>query len=77
MGRMFEQEGGAAAYIINRRLEHALNALTTVPAERGRIIKVSEDVGFLDYGHFRRAFRRRFGFPPSDALALAPPAEQA
>ena len=74
LGRLFEDEGGAATYIINRRLDHALHALTTKPARRGRITKVSEDVGFLDYGHFRRAFRRRFGFAPSDALALAPKA---
>ena len=70
--RQFEEEGGVASFIRARRLERAFALLASEPVSRGRVGQVSEQVGFADSFHFSRAFKRTFGFNPSDVLAVAP-----
>ncbi len=68
--REFEAEGGITRVISGRRLERALNLLAQGPALRGRIAEVAASVGYSDPFHFSKAFRKHFGFRPSDVLAL-------
>lgn len=67
---------GIVAYIRDRRLMAAMRMLVRDDAPRPlRIAQVAYAVGFSDERTFRRAFKRRFGFIPSDApqRADAPP----
>lgn len=69
--RLFEEEDGVASHIRERRL---LRAMKLLGAEGGRprISSVAYATGFSDEKTFSRAFRRRFGFLPSEALAEWP-----
>lgn len=59
---------GIVAYIRDRRLMAAMRMLVRDDAPRPlRIAQVAYAVGFSDERTFRRAFKRRFGFIPSDA----------
>jgi AraC-like DNA-binding protein len=65
--RLFEPNG-VVAYIRDRRLMAAMRMLVRDDARRPlRISQVAYAVGFSDERTFRRAFKRRFGFIPSDA----------
>ena len=65
--RIFEPLGGVASYIQARRLDRALAVLRD-PAHRGsRVFEIAFDAGFSSIAHFSAAFRRQFGFSPSDA----------
>ena len=65
--RIFEPLGGVASYIQARRLERALAVLRD-PSHRGRrVFEIAFDAGFSSIAHFSAAFRRQFGFSPSDA----------
>jgi len=64
--RIFEPVGGVAGYIQARRLDRAL-ALLRDPSHRGRrIFEIAFEAGFSSIAHFSAAFRRQFGFSPSD-----------
>ncbi|MHC2089024.1 helix-turn-helix transcriptional regulator [Methylobacterium sp. CM6244] len=65
--RLFEHEGGVASYIRERRLLRAMKLLGAAGG-RPRISSVAYATGFSDEKTFSRAFRRRFGFLPSEAL---------
>jgi AraC-like DNA-binding protein len=72
--RIFEPVGGVAGYIQARRLDRAL-ALLRNPAHRGRrVFEIAFDAGFSSIAHFSAAFRRQFGFSPSDARLEVHPA---
>ncbi|MEE7493650.1 helix-turn-helix domain-containing protein [Methylobacterium oryzae] len=59
---------GIVAYIRDRRLMAAMRMLVRDDAPKPlRISQVAFAVGFSDERTFRRAFKRRFGFIPSDA----------
>ncbi|MGU3666698.1 helix-turn-helix domain-containing protein [Methylobacterium sp. A49B] len=59
---------GIVTYIRDRRLMAAMRMLARhEPARPLRISQVAYAVGFSDERTFRRAFKRRFGFIPSDA----------
>ena len=59
---------GIVAYIRDRRLMAAMRMLVRNDAPQPlRISQVAYAVGFSDERTFRRAFKRRFGFIPSDA----------
>lgn len=59
---------GIVAYIRDRRLMAAMRMLIRDDAPRPlRISQVAYAVGFSDERTFRRAFKRRFGFIPSEA----------
>jgi AraC-like DNA-binding protein len=59
---------GIVAYIRDRRLMAAMRMLVRDDRPRPpRVSQVAYAVGFSDERTFRRAFKRRFGFIPSDA----------
>jgi AraC-like DNA-binding protein len=65
--RLFEDEGGVAAYILGRRLDRC-HALLAADSSHGRSIgDIAFGHGFASDAHFSRAFRRRFGMAPRDA----------
>jgi len=66
--RLFESSGGVARYIQHRRLLDAHAALAD-PDNRLRIIDIAEQHGFNDGAEFSRAFRREFGYSPSEVRA--------
>ena len=67
--RMFEADGGVLNYIRDRRLLLAMKLLAQGPsaAPPVRISTLAYSVGFSDERTFTRAFKRRFGFAPSQA----------
>ncbi|QJR19631.1 helix-turn-helix domain-containing protein [Pelagibacterium halotolerans] len=67
---LFEQHGGVATYVRNRRLAACYSAL--VRADDGRnISSVAYEFGFTNLSSFYRQFSARFGFSPSEARAAA------
>lgn len=62
--RHFATTGGVAAFIQRERLNAALLLLSD-PSEARSIKDVAEALGFSDHSTFSRAFRREFGFVPS------------
>lgn len=62
--RMFEHEGGLAAYIRNRRLRHAADDLIRFP--HVAVMDVAYGLGFNSPQDFSRAFRRAFAMAPQD-----------
>jgi len=63
--RLFEPAGGIAHYIRARRLLDAHISLANTQDQR-RIADIAADRGFLDAAEFSRAFKREFGYTPSD-----------
>ncbi|SIT41597.1 Transcriptional regulator, AraC family [Paraburkholderia ribeironis] len=66
--RLFESEGGLAAYIRNRRLREAADELHRYP--RKAIVEVAYGLGFNSASDFNRAFRRAYDMSPSDFRTL-------
>ncbi|WP_434114607.1 helix-turn-helix domain-containing protein [Paraburkholderia caffeinilytica] len=66
--RLFEPEGGLAAYIRNRRLREAADELHRYPGKA--IVEIAYGVGFNSASDFNRAFRRAYEMAPSDFRAL-------
>ena len=62
---LFEAFGGVMRYIQHRRLLDAHSALAD-PDERRLILQVAEQRGFTDGAEFSRAFKREFGYSPSE-----------
>jgi AraC-like DNA-binding protein len=76
LSRVFSRQGsGVARWILDRRLESARRALTTVDG-RASIAAVARDCGFSSQSYFTRAFRQRYAQTPTearrDAVAAAP-----
>lgn len=63
--RLFEPTGGVMRYILHRRLVDA-HARLADPGETRRIFEIAEQRGFSDGAEFSRAFRREFGYSPSE-----------
>jgi AraC-like DNA-binding protein len=79
--RLFEPLGGVARRIQAERLREAHRALAD-PRNGCEIHRIAEDVGFYDASPFSRAFRREFGYTPSELRStvragLAMPTPQA
>lgn len=68
--RMFEKSGGIAHFINGERLREAHRRLSD-PLDMPSIHVVGNDVGFADHSTFSRAFRREFGYSPSEARERA------
>lgn len=66
--RLFEASGGIVHYIQHRRLLAAHAALAD-PNDRRRILDIADEHGFGDGAEFSRAFRREFGYCPSEVRA--------
>ena len=62
---LFEPFGGVMHYIQHRRLLSAHAALTDLN-DRRLIFQIAEERGFTDGAEFSRAFKRAFGYSPSD-----------
>lgn len=63
--RLFEASGGVMRYIQRRRLLDAHAALSD-PNDHRRILEIAELRGFGDGAEFSRAFKREFGYSPSE-----------
>lgn len=63
---LFEPFGGVRHYIQHRRLLEAHSALADSD-DRRLILRIAEAYGFPDGAEFSRAFKREFGYSPSDA----------
>ena len=66
LGHLFRDGVGQAPlqYINEIRLRKAMNLLQT---EEYTVTEVAQAVGFFDYNHFGRLFRRRYGCTPNQA----------
>ncbi|MCJ2059899.1 helix-turn-helix domain-containing protein [Methylobacterium sp. J-048] len=64
---------GIVSYIRDRRLMHAMRMLMRDDVQPARVSRIAYAVGFSDERTFRRAFKRRFGFVPSDAAQCLGP----
>jgi len=64
---LFASEGETVArYILRRRLEESVRALTCVPPQQRTLTEIALDLGFGSVTHFGRAFRRCYGMTPSE-----------
>jgi AraC-like DNA-binding protein len=68
--RLLEAKGGIAQYIQQQRLLEA-HSLLDNPDNRQSITSLADDFCFADVSSFSRAFRREFGYAPSDARRVA------
>jgi AraC-like DNA-binding protein len=68
--RLFEHEGGLAAYIRSRRLRMAADELVRFP--HMAVQDIASGLGFNDASTFTRAFRRAFDIAPRDLHGYAP-----
>lgn len=66
--RLFEPEGGLAAYIRHCRLQEAAMQLIRVP--RIPVSQVAHNVGFTSHSDFSRAFHRTYGAPPLEFRSM-------
>lgn len=65
--KLFEADGGVYAYIRERRLARAMQALTRSGASRRPMIaRLAFECGFENERVFSRAFRRKYGLNPSE-----------
>lgn len=68
--RLFEPLGGVAAYILDRRLNRALQSITAPHPAHPRLKQLAHAVGFAHPTSFSRAFKKRFGMSPHEVRAL-------
>ena len=75
LGHLFRDGVGQAPlqYINEIRLRKAMNLLKT---EEHTVTEVAQAVGFFDYNHFGRLFRRRYGCTPNQARQGRPDTEE-
>ena len=75
LGHLFRDGVGQAPlqYINEIRLRKAMNLLKT---EEYTVTEVAQAVGFFDYNHFGRLFRRRYGCTPNQVRQGKPTAEE-
>lgn len=66
--RMFQDKGGLANFIAQRRLSNVFADLMATDRRRGVVTSIAEKWGFRDSGTFHRRFRERFGVTPSELL---------
>ena len=64
--RLFENNGGVAHFINRERLCEAHRRLSS-QREMLSIHAIGNEVGFVDHSTFSRAFRREFGYSPTEA----------
>ncbi len=64
--RLFENHGGVGHFINRERLREAHRRLSS-HQDVASIHVIGNEVGFLDHSTFSRAFRREFGYSPTEA----------
>jgi AraC-like DNA-binding protein len=69
--RLFEDEGGVAAYVLSRRLDRCRAILGASTGTERSIGELAFSHGFASEAHFSRAFRRRFGIAPREARGVS------
>lgn len=69
--RLLEPYGGFANHVTERRLLRIHGLIATRP-QRTSLARLAEDHGFNSAAQFSRAFRRHFGYSPSEATASLP-----
>lgn len=62
--RLFQRYGGVSAYILRIRLRHAAAELVRSPSRA--ITEIAYGLGFSSPSDFSRAFRRFYGYSPSE-----------
>ena len=70
--RAFDDQGGVARYVQDRRLRHARSVLRRRHQGGGStatIADIAETYGFSSVSHFSRLFKARFGYSPSEVEA--------
>lgn len=67
--RVFEPEGGVAAYVRSRRLHRAARLLASPAHRHLRVLDVALDSRFSNETSFARAFQREFGLSPAELRA--------
>lgn len=72
--RAFDGEGGVQRRIQAMRLDQARRALADRASSSRSISEVAYAHGFACPAYFSRAFRARFGYPPSEVQLIADPA---
>ena len=60
--------GGIDHFVRGERLDRCFAELVGSAAKYGAVRQIAERWGFYDSGHFHRAFKAKFGLPPSDCL---------
>jgi AraC-like DNA-binding protein len=68
--RLFENAGGVARYIQRERLLEARAVLSDLATTRS-ISAIAEELCFADASSFSRAFKREFGYRPSEVRSAA------
>ena len=69
--RLFEQEGGFATYVRERRLRRCREMLADPARRTMSIADIAAAYGFADAANFARAFRRSIGLSPRAVRTLA------
>jgi AraC-like DNA-binding protein len=68
--RLLDSKGGVARYIQSQRL-HEAHATLGDPANSESIATIAEGLCFADASSFSRAFRKEFGYSPTEARSAA------
>ena len=68
---LFKPLGGISGYIQNRRLLRAHVCLLSTEPQARNITDMALRMGFSDLSHFSRAFRKKFGYSPSEVHMLS------
>lgn len=68
--RAFAGTDGVAALILSTRLDAALQALVSAPPHPRLVAEVRAAHGLPDAAHFARVFLARFGYSPSEVVAM-------
>jgi AraC-like DNA-binding protein len=77
LNEVFAHNGSAvAAWIIERRLEHARRMLLAPRPYKAAISAIAYASGFKNVSHFNRAFKARYGIPPSECRTASGEAGQ-
>ena len=69
--RLFEEGGGVARHIKERRLERIHAILSAADPQRPCLSSIAEEYGFKSGGDFSRAFLGHFGYRPSEVVPRA------
>lgn len=65
--RVFREETGTTIHAYRRDLRLRA-ALERVASSAGRVSRLAHECGFSSHSHFTAAFRRQFGFTPSEGI---------